>query len=275
MATHSQPPSQAHSPIDQGQLESLIPPASPELSNVSLEQVIRLLWGLQSQVDCIKQALLEQAKISQEVQTNVENISQTVNIVKDGLAQLQHTQGPHTPEEQKPLQLRKFPGPCPKPSLLARLNPSLGPLLPSSLQGLQGPAPATSSQGPPPAPQVPQALPPALSAVKVDHPDAFKGKIGLEAKQWLTQMLAWVYPNQRQFPMDLEVLSFLLMNMTEASGAWAHPHLDQLGSHCALIQTVDEFKVEFLAAFGNPDATRAAEQKITSLTCQSQQVPER
>ncbi|KAF8751622.1 Retrotransposon gag protein [Rhizoctonia solani] len=54
--------------------------------------------------------------------------------------------------------------------------------------------------------------------------------------------------------------------MMEAGGAWAHPHLDQLGSHCALIQTVDEFKVEFLAAFGNPDATRAAEQKITSLT---------
>ncbi|KAF8748168.1 Reverse transcriptase-rnase h-integrase [Rhizoctonia solani] len=79
-------------------------------------------------------------------------------------------------------------------------------------------------------------------------------------------MLAWVHLNQRQFPTDLEVLSFLLMNMTEAGGAWAHPHLDQLGSHRALIQTVDEFKVKFLAAFGNPDATRAAERKITSLT---------
>ncbi|KAF8751775.1 Retrotransposon gag protein [Rhizoctonia solani] len=56
------------------------------------------------------------------------------------------------------------------------------------------------------------------------------------------------------------------MNMTEATGAWAHPHLDQLGSHCALIQTVDEFKVKFLAAFGNSDATRAVERKITSLT---------
>ncbi|KAF8754693.1 hypothetical protein RHS01_06133 [Rhizoctonia solani] len=162
MATHSQPPSQAHSPIDQGQLESLIPPASPELSNVSLEQVIRLLWGLQSQVDCIKQALLEQAKISQEVQTNVENISQTVNIVKDGLAQLQLPQGPHTPEEQKPLQLRKFPGPCPKPSLLARLNPSLGPQLPSSLQGLQGATPSPSSIPTPPCPSLQDQLQPLL-----------------------------------------------------------------------------------------------------------------
>ncbi|KAF8748202.1 Retrotransposon gag protein [Rhizoctonia solani] len=64
----------------------------------------------------------------------------------------------------------------------------------------------------------------------------------------------------------METLSSLQMNMTEAAGAWAHPHLDQLGSHCALIQTVDEFKTKFLAAFGNPDATQAAEQKITSLT---------
>ncbi|KAF8749058.1 hypothetical protein RHS01_10430 [Rhizoctonia solani] len=127
-----------------------------------------------------------------------------------------------------------------------------------------GPAPAP--QGPPPAPVITPAQPPAPSTVKVDHPDAFKGKIGSEAKQWLTRMLAWVRLNQRQFPSDLEVLSFLLMNMEEAAGAWAHPHLDQLGSHRALIQTVDEFKIEFLAAFGDPDATRAAERKITSLT---------
>ncbi|QRW25734.1 Retrotransposable element Tf2 protein [Rhizoctonia solani] len=128
-----------------------------------------------------------------------------------------------------------------------------------------GPAPS-ASQGPPPVPIVPLAQPPVPSTVKVDHPNAFKGKIGLEAKQWLTRMLAWVRLNQRQFPLDLEVLSFLLMNMEEAAGAWAHPHLDQLGSHCAIIQTVDEFKTKFLAAFGNPDATRAAERKITSLT---------
>ncbi|QRW17324.1 Retrotransposon-derived protein PEG10 [Rhizoctonia solani] len=54
--------------------------------------------------------------------------------------------------------------------------------------------------------------------------------------------------------------------MMEAGGAWAHPHLDQLGSHRAIIQSVDDFKIEFLAAFGDPDATRAAERKITSLT---------
>ncbi|KAF8755940.1 Retrotransposon gag protein [Rhizoctonia solani] len=282
MATRSRPPSQARSPVNQGQLEPLFPPASPELGKVSLERVIRLLWGLQSQVDRIERTLLEQAKVSQEVQTNVENISQTVDTVKDGLAQLQHARGPHTPEEQKPPAVEETPRAAPKAKPIGKAQPFLGapaPIIstgaprrdplslfnpyPSSSFPL-GPAPAP--QGPPSAPVVTTAQPPAPSTVKVDHPDAFKGKIGLEAKQWLTCMLAWVCLNQRQFPLDMEVLSFLLMNMEDAAGAWAHPHLDQLGSHCALIQTVDEFKTEFLAAFGNPDATRAAERKITSLT---------
>ncbi|QRW22889.1 Retrotransposable element Tf2 protein [Rhizoctonia solani] len=240
MATRSRPPSRARSPIDQGELGPFLPPASPELGKVSLERVIRLLWGLQSQVNRIERTLLEQAKVSQEVRTNVENILQTVDVVKDGLAQLQQSRG------------------APRRDPLSLFNP-----YPSSSFPL-GPAPIP--QGPPPAPIVTLAQPPAPSTVKVDHPNAFKGKIGSEAKQWLTRMLAWIRLNQRQFPLDLEVLSFLLMNMEDAAGAWAHPHLDQLGSHCALIQTVDEFKTKFLAAFGNPNATRAAERKITSLT---------
>ncbi|QRW22923.1 Retrotransposon gag protein [Rhizoctonia solani] len=265
-----------------GELEPVLPPASPELGKVSLERVIRLLWGLQSQVNRIERTLLEQAEVSREVQTNVENILQTVDVVKDGLAQLQHAQGPHTPEEQKPPAVEETPRAAPKAKPFGKAQPFLGAPAPIISTGAprrdplslfnpypsssfpSGPAPA--SQGPPPAPVITPAQPPAPSTVKVDHPDAFKGKIGLEAKQWLTRMLAWVCLNQRQFPLDMEVLSFLLMNMTEAAGAWAHPHLDQLGSHCALIQTVDEFKNKFLAAFGDPDATRAAERKITSLT---------
>ncbi|KAF8754782.1 Retrotransposon gag protein [Rhizoctonia solani] len=54
--------------------------------------------------------------------------------------------------------------------------------------------------------------------------------------------------------------------MKDSAGAWAHPHLDQLGLHQAIIQMVEGFKLEFLAAFGNPDATRAAKRKITTLT---------
>ncbi|QRW26423.1 Retrotransposon-derived protein PEG10 [Rhizoctonia solani] len=273
MATRSRPPSRARSPIDQGELGPFLPPASPELGKVSLKRVIRLLWGLQSQVDRIERTLSEQAEVSREVRTNVENISQTVDTVKDGLAQLQQSRGPHTPEERKPPAVEETPRAAPKAEPIGKAQPFLGAPAPIISTGaprrdplsLFNPYPSFP-QGPPPAPIVTLAQPPAPSTVKVDHPDAFKGKIGSEAKQWLTRMLAWVRLNQRQFPLDLEVLSFLLMNMEDAAGAWAHPHLDQLGSHRALIQTVDEFKVEFLAAFGNPDATRAAERKITSLT---------
>ncbi|KAF8759545.1 Retrotransposon gag protein [Rhizoctonia solani] len=280
MATRSRPPSRARSPVDQGQLEPLFPPASPELGEVSLERVIRLLWGLQAQVDRIERTLLEQNEINREVRTNVKNISQAVDVVKDGLAQLQHTRGPHT-LKIKPPAVEETPRAAPKAKPLGKAQPFLGgpapiistgppgatPLIIQPLPSSSFPSgPAPASQGPPPAPVSTPAQPPAPSTVKVDHPDAFKGKIGSEAKQWLTRMLAWVRLNQRQFPSDLEVLSFLLMNMEEAAGAWAHPHLDQLGSHRALIQTVDEFKTEFLAAFGDPNATRAAERKITSLT---------
>ncbi|QRW22919.1 hypothetical protein RhiXN_07955 [Rhizoctonia solani] len=215
MATRSWSPSPAHSPVDQGQLESLLPPASPELGKVSLKQVIHLLWGLQSQVDCIDWTLLEQNEINQEVCTNVKNILQAVDVVKDGLAQLQLTQG--CTQSQTYWQGSTIPwGPAP---IISTGAPQRNPLslfnpYPSSSfpLGLPPAAPAA----PPAAPQVTLAPPPAPSTVEVDHPDAIKGKIGLEAKQWLTRMLAWVCLNQRQFSMDLEFLSCLLMNMMEA-----------------------------------------------------------
>ncbi|KAF8749094.1 hypothetical protein RHS01_10354 [Rhizoctonia solani] len=84
-----------------------------------------------------------------------------------------------------------------------------------------------------PPPLAPVAAYPTL--VKVDHPNAYTGKIGSKAKQWLTWMLAWTRLNLQMFPTNQEVLSFLLMNMKDTAGAWAHPHLDQLGSHQAII----------------------------------------
>ncbi|KAF8752638.1 Retrotransposon-derived protein PEG10 [Rhizoctonia solani] len=42
--------------------------------------------------------------------------------------------------------------------------------------------------------------------------------------------------------------------------------INSLVSNVSTTQTVKGFKLEFLAAFGNPDATRAAKQKITTLT---------
>ncbi|QRW18769.1 Transposon Ty3-G Gag-Pol polyprotein [Rhizoctonia solani] len=126
MATRSRPPSRARSPVDQGQLGPDFPPASPELGEVSLERVICLLWGLQSQVDRIEQTLSEQNKISREVCTNVENISQAVNVVKDGLAQLQLPRGPHTPEDQKPPAVEETPRAAPKAEPIGKAQPFLG-----------------------------------------------------------------------------------------------------------------------------------------------------
>ncbi|KAF8748060.1 hypothetical protein RHS01_11081 [Rhizoctonia solani] len=238
MATHSRPPSQARSPVDQGQLGPDFPQPPLSLAKSASNK------------------LSASCGINQEVCTNAKNISQAVNVIKDGLAQLQQLWAPTPLKIENPCGQGNSQG-CTQSQAYCKAQPFLGAQPPSSPQGPQGATPLpiqsipllvlpfrTSSSSPhsssSAAPSHSGAAP-APSTVKVDHPDAFKGKIGLEAKQWLTCMLAWQL-------------------------GLGHPHLDQLGSHCALIQTVDEFKTKFLAAFGNPDATRAAEQKITSLT---------
>ncbi|GAB1526871.1 hypothetical protein RhiTH_010044 [Rhizoctonia solani] len=79
---------------------------------------------------------------------------------------------------------------------------------------------APSIQMPTPPPPAPiTAATPQFAAVKVDHLDPYKGKL-----------------NQRMFPMQMETLSFLLMNMDKAAGVWAHPHLDLLGSRLLWIR---------------------------------------
>ncbi|GAB1526867.1 hypothetical protein RhiTH_010040 [Rhizoctonia solani] len=282
MATRSRPPSQTRSPIDQGDLGPFFPTTAPvKLGEVSLERITRLLLGLLGQVERLKREVGEIKEAGVKTRTNIKNISQAVNVVKDGLRSLQ-LKGPTTPEETKPPVVEATPRPLPKtnpagPSSRVSFwaEPSKGTpafAQPTPIQAVppRGPSPPLSlhlqspigvSAPPPPAPAAAYPAP-----VKVDHPDAYTGKIGSEAKQWLTRMLAWTRLNLRMFPTDQEVLSFLLMNMKDSAGAWAHPHLDQLGSHRAIIQTVEGFKLEFLAAFGNPNATRAAERKITTLT---------
>ncbi|GAB1522479.1 hypothetical protein RhiTH_005599 [Rhizoctonia solani] len=188
---------------------------------------------------------------------------------------------PHTPKDQKPPVVEATPRPlskayplsAPSAPLIAWANPTGAPPIFAQPTPVRVPPRVPSPTPPLPiclcSPQVPQPVAPVAAyqpLVKVDHPDAYTRKIGNKACQWLTCMLAWVCLNQRMFPMDQEVLSFLLMNMKDVAGAWAHPHLDQLGSHRALIQLVDNFWMEFLAAFGNLDAMQAAEQQITNLT---------
>ncbi|QRW26697.1 Retrotransposable element Tf2 protein [Rhizoctonia solani] len=282
MATRSRMASQAQSPFNLGHLEPQLPPTSSvEYGKVSLEQVTQLLLGLLGQVERLEREIAEIKEAGIETRTNVENISQTVDVVKDGLKSLQ-LQGPLTPEGNQPKAVEETPRPIPKTEPIGLV--SRGPFWSETtreIPGLAQPTPRRAAPprvpSPPPSPRLrspigaPAPPPPAPVAaypapVKVDHPDAYTGKIGSEAKQWLTRMLAWTRLNSRMFPTDQEVLSFLLMNMKDSAGAWAHPHLDQLGSHRAIIQTVEGFKLEFLAAFGDPDATRAAERKITTLT---------
>ncbi|QRW25869.1 Retrotransposable element Tf2 protein [Rhizoctonia solani] len=283
MATRSRSTARPQSPLDQGELGPTLQATADESGSlepevygeISLSRAISLLLGLQNQVIRLKQELEEIKEVNKEARDWMGAVDQTLTCIK--------ARGgtPHTPEDRKPPAIEATPRPLPKtdplpaPSapLVAWANPTKVPPVFAQPMPVQAPPQVQTPPAPTPirlqSPQVPQPVAPVATyqaPVKVDHPDAYTGKIGNEARQWLTRMLAWVRLNQRMFPTDQEVLSFLLMNMKDVAGAWAHPHLDQLGSHRALIQTVDEFKTEFLAAFGNPDATRAAERQITQLT---------
>ncbi|KAF8756100.1 hypothetical protein RHS01_04658 [Rhizoctonia solani] len=243
-------------------MEPALPPTtSVEYGKVSLEQVTQLLLLL-GQVKQLKQEITEIKEAGIETWTNVENISQTVDVIKDGLKSLQ-LHGPRTPEGPQPKAVEKHhPLPKAKPIGLVSGDPS-GQNHPGLLLAL------------PSQPQ--EELLPCKSHLplhlRISDPQSEPLPLSLQlqqnrskAKQWLTRMLAWTRLNSWMFPTNQEVLSFLLMNMKDSAGAWAHPHLDQLGSHQAIIQTVEGFKLEFLAAFSNPDATRAAKWKITTLT---------
>ncbi|KAF8751883.1 Retrotransposon gag protein [Rhizoctonia solani] len=263
MATRSRPPSRTRSPIDQGDLGPFLPSAAPvKLGEVSSSASHASSLASSAKLNALNGSQgIKEAGIKNPYQRR--NISQAVDVVKDGLRSLQ-LHGPRTPEDTKPPVVEATPRPYQKSTLLDRLPTpvqAVPPRVPSPPPSPRLRSPIGAPAPPPPAPVAAYPAP-----VKVDHPDAYTGKIGSEAKQWLTQMLAWTRLNSRMFPTDQEVLSFLLMNMKDSAGAWAHPHLDQLGSHRAIIQTVEGFKLEFLAAFGDPDATRAAKRKITTLT---------
>ncbi|GAB1527957.1 hypothetical protein RhiTH_011146 [Rhizoctonia solani] len=97
-----------------GYMEPSLPPTtSVEYSKVSLEQVTRLLLGLLNQVKRLEQEIAEIKEAGVKTQTNIENISQTVNVVKDGLKSLQ-LHGPCTPKGPQPKAVEETPCPLPK-----------------------------------------------------------------------------------------------------------------------------------------------------------------
>ncbi|KAF8757869.1 hypothetical protein RHS01_03447 [Rhizoctonia solani] len=257
MATRSRSTARPLSPLDQGELGPAISATADEPTSlepkvygeVSLSRAISLLLGLQNQVFRLKRELEEQKEATKEARDWMGAVNQALTCIE--------ARGgtPHTPEDRKPPAIKAMPRPLPKtnplpaPSapLVTWANPTKAP--PVFAQPMPVQAPHESilplhlrlSGSNPPKSTTSGPCSHLSSPVKVDHPDAYTGKIGNKARQWLTWMLAWVRLNQRMFPTDQEVL-------------------------LALIQTVDEFRMEFLAAFGNPNATQAAERQITQLT---------
>ncbi|KAF8719219.1 hypothetical protein RHS02_09061, partial [Rhizoctonia solani] len=251
MATHSQTASQAQSPFDQGDLGPQLPTMTTlKIGEVSLKQVTQLLLGLLRHVKCLEQEVQEIKEAGIKTHTNIENISQANNVVKDGLRSLRD---PQAPKDTKPRAVEETPHPLPKAKPIGLASKSLGwAKPPQSLPAFAMPTPIQAA--PPQVPSPPSSLPYHLCSLvaptplapaaqcptpmKVNHPNAYTSKIGSKAKQWLTWMLAWTCLNSQMFPINQETLSYLLINMKGVAKAWAHPHLDQLGSHQAIIQIV-------------------------------------
>ncbi|KAF8751698.1 hypothetical protein RHS01_08620 [Rhizoctonia solani] len=215
MATRSRTSSRAQSPFDQGYLEPQLPPTTAlELGKVSLERVTRLLLGLLGQVERLEREVGEIKEAGIETRTNVKNISQAVDVVKDGLRSLQ-SKGPTTPEETKPPVVEATPRP------LSKIDPA-GPSGRVSFW-------AEPSKG---APIVAQPTPIQAVPPRVPSPPSsphLRSPIGAPAP-----------------PPPAPIAAYPPRSSNHPNGRG--------------------FKVEFLAAFGDPDATRAAERKITTLT---------
>ncbi|CCO33942.1 hypothetical protein RSOLAG1IB_11467 [Rhizoctonia solani AG-1 IB] len=105
----------------------------------------------------------------------------------------------------------------------------------------------------------------ALTKVKVKAPEPYKGGIGADAKQWLACMMGWLTISGSQFANNKDIIMFLLINMEGAAAGWALPHIALIGEKRAVIKTPDDFQRELRKAFNNPDATTAADRKITKL----------
>ncbi|KAF8747279.1 hypothetical protein RHS01_11359 [Rhizoctonia solani] len=258
MATRSRSSACPQSPLNQGELGPTLPAAADESTSlepkvygeISLGQAISLIMGLQNQVLRLKRELEETKEATKEAQDWMGAVNQALTCIEA------RGGAPHTPEDQKPPAVKATPRPLPKtntapaPSapLISWANPSKAP--PTFAQPTPVRVPPRSYTPPPPLPirlrspkeDREQSLPMAHTNVgmgtskSTDVPHGSGGPV--------------VPPNEHE----------------GRSRSLAHPHLDQLGSHRALIQTVDEFKTEFLAAFGNPDATQAAKRQITQLT---------
>ncbi|KAF8755363.1 hypothetical protein RHS01_05227 [Rhizoctonia solani] len=144
-------------------------------------------------VENLEQKLKEVKETGIKTRTNVENISQTVDVWALLLARATKRASQLRPTSSQRALPPRVPSPPPSPRLRSPIGASA------------------------PLPPAPVATYPA--PVKVDHPDAYTGKIGVKPSNGSPE--CWHGPG----------------SMRDSAGAWAHPHLDQLGSHRAIIQT--------------------------------------
>jgi len=102
---------------------------------------------------------------------------------------------------------------------------------------------------------------------KFKIPDNYDGKNkGAEARQWMTRVAIYIGANGAGFADEREAIQWMLSLTEGAAARWAQPILEGVMTNKAGAPTdIKEVSDLFLTAFGDPDAIRAAERKITTL----------
>ncbi|KAG8792725.1 hypothetical protein FRC12_005069 [Ceratobasidium sp. 428] len=107
------------------------------------------------------------------------------------------------------------------------------------------------------------------SGPKVKIPDAYNGKTkGKAAKQWWVRMMVAQSLMDDKFESEHQKLLWVLNNMEDKAADWALPLLMNLSSEdpeLPATRSLGTLGWAFITSFGDPDAERAAERKITSL----------
>ncbi|CCO37238.1 Retrotransposon-derived protein PEG10 AltName: Full=Embryonal carcinoma differentiation regulated protein [Rhizoctonia solani AG-1 IB] len=256
-----------------GVLQETHPGAEIGDQGASLESIQWLVILLTGQVASLSQQIRDRDQEFQDLRAMVEETNQIV------------TRAPATPEKttagkdvhQTPRPFTLFDNPSSSLAAAAAIHPAgttqralphfalpSNPVKPppsshsavSSQRTSRSPSPVRASTAPTLG---------MLTKVKVKAPEPYKGGIGADAKQWLARMMGWLTISGSQFTSNKDVIMFLLINMEGTAAAWALPHIALIGEKRAVIKTPDDFQREFRKAFDNPDATAAAERKITKL----------
>ncbi|CCO32971.1 Retrotransposon-derived protein PEG10 AltName: Full=Embryonal carcinoma differentiation regulated protein [Rhizoctonia solani AG-1 IB] len=275
MATNSRPASQNSNwdPSVGGILQEADQGAPLGVQSALLESIQRLVILLTGQVASLSQQIRDRDQEFQDLRAMVEETNQIVT--REPATPEKNTAGKDVHQTPRPFSL--FNNPSSSLATAATINP-VGTTqrahpafaLPqpkvkpppsshsaiSSRRSSRSPSPNQASTAP--------ALG-ALTKVKVKALEPYKGGIGADAKQWLARMMGWLTISGSQFASNRDVIMFLLINMEGTAAAWALPHIALIGEKRAVIKTLDDFQREFRKAFDNPDATAAAERKITKL----------